>query len=113
MDRNTAILFTRNGLGDAPPELRRLLVTNFAGLLAREETPPGKLLFYGEGVKLACTGSPVLDALRQLSERGTDLFLCRTCLDYFGLLSKVEAGEIKGMPDILAAIAAASKVVSV
>lgn len=113
MDRNTAILFTRNGLGDAPPELQALLAANFAGLLAQGEYPPGALLFYGEGVKLACEGSPIVDALSQLERRGVPLLLCRTCLDYFGLLDRVAAGEVKGMPDILAVISAAGKVVSV
>ena len=113
MERNTVILFTRNGLGDAPPELQRLLSVSFAGLLAQETEPPAQLLFYGEGVKLACSGSPILDSLRTLSERGTGMILCRTCLDFFGLLDQVETGAIKGMPDILAAMREAKKVISV
>ena len=113
MDSETVILFTRNGLGDTPPELGRLLATNFAGRLAREADPPGKLLFYGEGVRLACAGSAILEPLRQLSERGTELILCRTCLDYFGLLDKVAVGAVKGMPDIVGAMRDAKKVLSV
>ncbi len=113
MANGTAVLFTRNGLGDAPTELARLLAANFAGLLEKEPEPPETLLFYGEGVKLACEGSPILDPLRRLSERGTELILCRTCLDYFGLLDRVAAGTVKGMPDILAAMRGAGKVLSV
>ncbi len=113
MDQGTAVLFTRNGLGDAPSELARLLATNFAGLLARETEPPAQLLFYGEGVKLACAGSPIVEPLRQLAERGTELILCRTCLDYFGLLDRVAVGAVKGMPEILAAMREAKKVLSV
>ncbi len=113
MGRDTAILFTRNGLGDAPPDLARVLAVNFAGLLAQQAEPPGRLLFYGEGVKLACAGSPIVETLKTLSERGTELILCRTCLDYFGLLDKVQAGTVKGMPDILAAMDEARKVLSV
>ncbi len=109
---DTVILFTRNGLGDAPPELSRLLAVNFAGLLAQSPEPPGALLFYGEGVKLACEGSPVIDALRRIEARGASLLLCRTCLDYFGLLDRTAAGKIGGMPDILSALSAAAKVVS-
>lgn len=112
MDENTAILFTRNGLGDAPPDLSRLLAANFLGLLAQAPEPPAALLFYGEGVKLACEGSPVADALRQLEARGASLILCRTCLDYFGLLDRTVAGKVGGMPDILAALSAAAKVVA-
>lgn len=113
MDAGTVILFTRNGLGDAPPDLSRLLVTSFTGLLSQGTEPPGKLLFYGEGVKLACTGSPILEPLSQLSKSGTELILCRTCLDYFGLLDRVAVGTVKGMPDILAAMREAEKVLSV
>jgi hypothetical protein len=113
MEKDTVILFTRNGLGDAPVELQRVLAVNFLGLLAKEKDFPGKLLFYGEGVKLACVDSPVLESLLDISQQGTDLLLCRTCLDYFGLLDKVGVGTVKGMPDILAALREASKVVSV
>ncbi len=113
MGKETVILFTRNGLGDAPGDLQRVLAVNFLGLLAREKDPPGNLLFYVEGVKLACTDSPVLESLRQISKRGTELVLCRTCLDYFGLLDNVAVGTVKGMPDILAALLEAAKVVSV
>lgn len=113
MDRGTVVLFTRNGLGDAPADLGRLLAANFAGLLARETDPPARLLFYGEGVKLACDGSAVVELLRQLAERGAELILCRTCLEYFGLLDRVAVGTVKGMPDILAAMREAEKVLSV
>ncbi|MGE5188459.1 MAG: DsrE family protein [Gemmatimonadota bacterium] len=113
MDRGTAILFTRNGLGDAPAALGRALAASFAGLLAQDPEPPGRLLFYGEGVRLACAGSPIIEPLRQLAERGTDMILCRTCLDYFGLLDRVAVGTVKGMPDILAAMREADKVLSV
>ena len=113
MEKGTVILFTRNGLGDAPGELQRVLAANFLGMLAQGNDPPAKLLFYGEGVKLACTDSPVLEPLRRMSTLGTELILCRTCLDYFGLADKVAAGTVKGMPDILAALREAAKVVSV
>jgi DsrE/DsrF-like family len=113
MSGGTVILFTRNGLGDAPADLGRLLAASFAGLLAQEPEPPARLLFYGEGVKLACADSPILDSLRLLSGRGTEVILCRTCLDFFGLLDEVAVGTVKGMPDILAAMRDAGKVLSV
>jgi intracellular sulfur oxidation DsrE/DsrF family protein len=90
-----------------------MLVANFAGLLTQEAEPPGRLLFYGEGIKLACSGSPIVEPLRQLAARGTELILCRTCLDYFGLLDRVAVGTVGGMPDIVAAMREASKVISV
>jgi len=47
MERNTVIPYTRNGLGEGP----------------------GKPLFHGEGVNLACADSPVLESLLEISGR--------------------------------------------
>ena len=110
--RSTAILFTRFGLGQAPEELQLRLAGNFLALLESSELP-SDLLFYAEGVKLVCEGSPVLDQLKAMQERGANLLICRTCLDYFHLADKVRVGTIGGMPGILAAMASADKVVTV
>lgn len=110
--RSTAILFTRFGLGQAPEDLQLRLATNFLALLESGELPAA-LLFYGDGVKLVCEGSPVLDRLKTLQDQGVNVLICRTCLDYFHLTDQVRVGVVGGMPGILAAIAAADKVVTV
>ncbi len=106
------ILFTRNGMGDAPAELRQKLATIFLNLVDKD-TPPGVIGFYGEGVKLVCTGSPVLEQLRSLAAHGTTLVVCQTCLDFFGLREQVRVGTIGGMGDLVAAMGSADKVISV
>ncbi len=112
MDQNTMILFTRHGMGDAPAELQQKLAGIFLNLLTRD-TAPGVVAFYGEGVRLTCSGSPVLDPLRALTDNGTRLVICQTCLDYFGLRDKVQIGTVGGMGDIVAAMGSADKVISV
>jgi sulfur relay (sulfurtransferase) complex TusBCD TusD component (DsrE family) len=64
-------------------------------------------------VKLACEGSPILDALRALTEKGCRLILCQTCLDYYGLRGSMRVGIVGGMGDIVAAMNSASKVITV
>ncbi len=112
MDKETLILFTRYGLGDAPAELQQKLAGILLNLL-NMGTPPGVLAFYGEGVRLVCEGSPVLEPLKALAGKGTTLVICQTCLDYFGLRDQVRVGTIGGMGDIVAAMGAATKVISV
>ncbi len=112
MDKNTLILFTRFGVGTAPADLAQKLAGIFLSLL-NQANPPGVLAFYGEGVKLVCEGSPVLDALRTLAAKGSTLVICQTCLDYFNLRDSVRVGTIGGMGDIVAAMAGADKVISV
>jgi DsrE/DsrF-like family. len=41
-----------------------------------------------------------------------ELIICQTCLEYFGLLEQVSVGKVQGMPDIIAAMQSAEKVIS-
>ena len=112
MNDRTVLVFTRNGMGDAPAELQQKLTVKFLQLNLDANTLPAKILFYTDGVKLACEGSPVINELKALKERGVELILCSTCLDYFGLRDRVQVGIIGGMPDIIEALSAAAKVIS-
>jgi len=108
----TVILFTRNGLGEGPEGLQQALVVKYLSLLAQEEQKPSQILFYTEGIKLVCEGSPVLGWLRNLEEAGVELIVCSTCLEYFELSDQVRVGKVGGMFGILAALQQAEKVVS-
>lgn len=112
MNSDTVILFTRFGMGDAPAALQQKLATTFLTLL-NQDTPPGVIAFYGDGVKLVCEGSPVLEPLHKLQDKGTRLVVCQTCLDSFGLRDHVRVGIVGGMGDIIAAMNGATKVISV
>ena len=109
--KDSLVLFTRFGMGDAPVELQLKLAGIFLNLLG-QDTPPGAIAFYGDAVKLTCDGSPVLDQLRTLSDKGARLVICQTCLDSFGLRDQVRVGIVGGMGDILAAMKSAAKVIS-
>jgi hypothetical protein len=54
MEKGTVCLVTRNGLGEAPEDLQRILTVNFFGILADSEHSPETIPFYTDGVKLAC-----------------------------------------------------------
>lgn len=113
MDDQTVILFTRNGLGQAPESLQLMLANKFLQLTLASGRLPAKILFYTDGVRLACSGSPVLEPLNEMQHRGVELVLCQTCLDTFGLLDEVQVGVVGGMGDILEALQKAGKVISV
>ena len=68
--RSTAYLFMRFGLGQASEDLQLRVAGNFLTLLEGAEERPAALLFYTDGVKLVCEGSPVLDHLRSSSPSG-------------------------------------------
>jgi hypothetical protein len=69
---------------------------NFLTLLRGADEPPAALLFYTDGVKLVCEGSPVLGQLRDFESHGLAVISCRTCLEYFDLKDKVRVGTVGG-----------------
>jgi sulfur relay (sulfurtransferase) complex TusBCD TusD component (DsrE family) len=112
MQRDTVILFTRFGMGHGPESLQQTLALKYLSLTLQSGDLPGKILFYTDGVRLACEGSPVLEQLRQLEQGGVELVLCQTCLVTYGLENAVRAGVVGGMGDILTSLQGAAKVIS-
>lgn len=108
----TVVLFTRNGMGEAPEGLQQALAVKYLSLAAQAEEKPAQIVFYTDAVKLVCEGSLVLQWLRMLEAEGVELIVCSTCLEYFGLMDKVRVGNVGGMPGILAALQEAEKVIS-
>ena len=109
----TAVVFNTDGLGHADAALRHKLATNYLRTLLELGYRPQAILFYADGVKLVTTGSPCLIELSELAGAGVPLIVCRTCLDYYGLLEKVEVGEIGNMLRIVEAQGSAQKVITV
>ncbi len=109
---NVTLLVTRNGLGQAEPSLGHKLASSFFDLLDLEDRLPGHVCFYAEGVKLACAGSPILETLSGLVDRGVKLVVCSTCLQYYELEADLRAGEASNMRAIQAALWDAGKVIT-
>lgn len=112
MNQNTVMLFTRNGMGEAPADLQLTLTEKFLAINLEHDLLPAKILFYTDGVKLACQGSSVVELLKLYEAKGVELILCSTCLDRYNLSGKVEAGIVGGMGDIIDTLSKASKVIS-
>ena len=56
MKIGTVYVVSRNGLGQAPEDLQRVLAVNFFGLSVDSELSPETILFYADGVKRARQG---------------------------------------------------------
>jgi intracellular sulfur oxidation DsrE/DsrF family protein len=108
----TVILITRDGMGSADVQLQHKLLITYLSLLLDNESLPDAICFYTDGVKLVVEGSPLLERLAQMEEKGVRLVICSTCLNYFGLTDKVRVGIVGGMPDIIEAQTRAGKVIT-
>ncbi|MBK7316250.1 MAG: DsrE family protein [Anaerolineales bacterium] len=111
--KDTVILVTNNGMGNAEPALQHKLAAKYFEIIAQNTSLPVAICFYAEGVKLIVTGSPVLKQLKALEEKGVRLIICSTCLDFYNISDQVQLGIVGGMPDIIEAQIKAAKVITI
>ena len=97
------IIINRNGMGQADTTLSHKLVQTWLNMLDLDDRLPRTICFYAEGVKLACAGSPVLEELQSLADKGVELIVCTTCLNHLGLFDNLQVGTAGGMKDSVAA----------
>ncbi|MCL5108423.1 MAG: sulfurtransferase-like selenium metabolism protein YedF [Chloroflexi bacterium] len=110
-DKNTVLALASRGLGRGDEELGRQLAVNFLRTLAFRDEVPGTIVCYNEGVKLAEQGSPALPMLEALVQKGAEIVLCGTCVNYFQLGERLGIGRVGDMQGIVAALAEADKII--
>jgi intracellular sulfur oxidation DsrE/DsrF family protein len=108
---DTIISVTREGMGSADVALQHKLLDTYLKLLIENDTLPAVICFYTDGVKLVVEGSPLLERLTEIEQKGVRLIVCLTCLNHFDLADKVKVGIVGGMGDIIEAQTRASKVI--
>lgn len=112
MNSKTVIVVNNNGMGPTDPVLAHKLVSSYLNMLDLGEKLPVAICLYAEGVKLAVEGSPVLEELGSLVDKGVRLLVCTTCLNHFGLLDNLRVGTAGGMKDIVDVQWEADKVIT-
>lgn len=110
--KNSLIQITQNGMGAGDDELGQKLIANYLTLISEEKELPRVIVFYNAGVQLICSGSPVIDTLKTIEQKGCKLLACKTCLNHFNLLDKVEVGIAGTMMDIIELQKVADKVIN-
>lgn len=88
-------------LGRDDKELGRRLMKILLDTLAANETRPRTVILMNAGVKLACEGSEVLEALRDLEEKGVRILACGTCLNHFNLNHVLSVGQPTNAYEVL------------
>ena len=105
------LLIADDLLGRGNQKLGKILMEGFISTLAEQEKTPDMILLMNSGVKLAVEGSPMLPTLGTMIDRGSEILVCGTCLDFFGLKEKLALGIVSNMYDIQGAMLAASSVI--
>lgn len=111
--KNSLLIVSRDGMGDAPHELQTVLIINFFRTLLKEGQIPGTIFFYAEGVKLNTHGSVIEDLLLELESKGTSIITCTTCLNFYNVLTELASGIKGGMPDLVRLIGSSEKMITI
>ena len=112
-NRGGVVVVNSETMGRGDEALGTKLLTNFLRTLVGVHPKPDAIIFYNAAVRLLATDSPHLDALKHLEEAGVDLLACITCLDFYGLESKIGVGTVSNMREICQRLLSAPKVISI
>jgi selenium metabolism protein YedF len=99
--RRTVVAITSDRMGSGDDELGLKLMISFFRTLVMLEPAPSAVVFYNAGVKMALDDSPVLDHIRELTGRGTSIYLCTTCISHFGIRDRLPVGSFSDMYQIM------------
>ena len=81
--------------------------------LSESENIPSYVLFMNGGVKLTTGVEPqIVENLNTLIEKGTQVLVCGTCLNFYDIKDDCQVGTVSNMYDILGAMQSVSKVIT-
>lgn len=97
------------GLGD--DTLGKNLLKTFIYTLTEQDVLPKQIICYNGGVSLVTEDSESLEDLKNLEEKGVEVYACGACLNYYGLSDKVAVGSITNMFRIVEMMRTANRIV--
>ena len=107
------VFLRRDIIGSGDRELGTNLMRMFFYTLAQSDDLPRSVLFMNAGVKLPTEDEQVIEHLKTLVEKGVEVQVCGTCLNFYGLSDKLAVGAVSNMYDIVSQMQAAAKVITV
>lgn len=110
--KNWALFVGKNFIGDGSEELGTSLMTMFFYTLAESNDAPRYILFMNSGVKLPVENDQVVEHLKALQEKGSEILVCGTCLKFFGIADNLKIGTVSNMYDISERMHLADKVIT-
>ena len=112
-EKGTVIVIKSDKFGSGAEELGAILMKSYTFALSESDPLPKELLLLNGGVKLACEGSEVIENLQKISDCGTEIYCCGTCLDFYNLKEKQIVGMVGNMYMFVEKMNEARKVITV
>lgn len=107
--KDIAVLIKSRLFGEGDEQLGEVLMKSFLYTLTELKGEIKHIIFMNSGVFLTCEGSPVLEHLKALEADGVEILSCGTCLDFYNLKDKLQAGGITNMYSAVEILTSAGK----
>ena len=109
-----AVFFGKDHVGEGEYELGSNLAKMMLYTYSQSDDVPTTLIFMNSGVKLPTSDNEdIITSIKVLKEKGTDIIVCGTCLNYYGLTEKLKVGTVSNMYEIVEKMKKAAKVITV
>jgi len=112
LEGNTVVLVGSNTMGRGDDKLGAVLMKSFLYTLTQLEGEIKCVIFMNSGVLLTTAGSELIEHIQILSNNGTEILSCGTCLDFYNLSDKLMAGSVTNMYTITEKMLHAGRVIS-
>ncbi len=111
--KGTVVLISSDEIGRGERELGVALMKSFLYASAEADEAPSRIVFMNTGVRLVTESDETAAHVKALEDRGAEVLVCGTCLDFYGLKDRLKAGLVSNMYDIQSALIGAYNVVSI
>ncbi|GAA0077389.1 sulfurtransferase-like selenium metabolism protein YedF [Clostridium sp. CTA-5] len=99
-------------IGGGSEDLGKTLMQMYFYTISESDKLPKSILFMNAGVKVPTLNEQAIENLKVLEEKGVEILVCGTCLNFYGLEKELKVGKVSNMYDITNAMKEASKVIT-
>ena len=100
-------------MGEGAEELGKILIKGFIYSLTELPAPPKYVIFFNSGAYLTSNKANTVDDLKSLSQKGTEILTCGTCINFYNLQDKLAVGSICNMYEIAEKMANAANIINI
>jgi selenium metabolism protein YedF len=111
--KGPVVLITADSMGRGAEDLGQLLIKGFVFSLTQLDPPPEAVIFLNGGARLTTQGANTVPDLKTLEEKGTGVYTCGTCANYYKLTESLAVGSIVDMMNIVTRLSKASCVITI
>lgn len=109
----TVIFIQGQYMGNGDAALGEILMNGFLYTLTESAPYPRAICLVNSGVYLSTQSEQAIPHLETLISKGTEVFSCGTCLNFYGLENALKIGDVTNMYTIVELLSNASKVITI